>query len=247
MEIQVVHCQYGECSNGNAPVDFNIPNMAFCSNECYEQVMQKRFSSAGILLVSDHEGSPVICLGSDKHRRGKAKLSDPDTYGVEIFGGSREYDIDTDARDTAIREVREESGLNIDPIKLRKYLTHAPVIVKEFMQKGERVYYVVFLVNISGIDTFAMRKAWQSRVLHGAGYACTEMDVCFQFTNTINIINTENSWKTLSDVSDPITICKYHLPVIERARENGYLEATLAYLPSLNKLGIWKEGDYIQK
>lgn len=237
--VQVVNCQYGDCANKNPQVNYKIPNMAFCSQECYEQVMQKRFSSAGILLVSEHEGVPAICLGSDKHRRNNNDFCDPSTYGVEIFGGAR--DSDTDARDTAVREVREESGIDIDPVKLRKYLTYAPVIVKEFVQRGERVYYVVFLVNISGIDTVAMKKAWQSRVLHGAKYACTEMDMCFQFTNV------KGTWQAVNKSTEkPITICKYHVPVIDRALKNGYLEATLAYLPSLNKLGIWT-GAYLLK
>jgi hypothetical protein len=240
---QILYCQYDDCEYGNRAVNPNVANMAFCSNECHLQVMVRRFSSAGVILVSpDDLGAPIITMGSDRNRRNKASIHDPTTYGIEIFGGSRDKDIDS--RDTAIRELREESGIDIDPIGLRKYLTHTPVIVKPFTNKGIKTYYVVFIINITGICPNNMKQAWQSRVLNGSSYASTEMDLCYQMKYIDGV------WKDIQEKDpekDPITLCKYHVPVINKAVTNGYLVAALKYLPSVNSIGIWQKDRYILK
>ena len=238
---ELPRCQYTDCQHGRGTVKYEIAHMAFCSQECHDAVMIRRYSSAGVLPVSSLGGKPSICLGSDKNRRRDLSLSDPVAYGLEIFGGAR--DKDAHAEITANREFREESGINIDRDTLAKYLAYAPVVVKPFIQKGQLVYYVVFLLHIEDLNTVVMNKAWQSRVSAGSAYECTEMDMCFQ------LVIDHGEWKLAnsalgSETAMP-TICKYHLPVLNRVADEGYLTAVLEHLPSVNSLGIWQPGSYL--
>jgi 8-oxo-dGTP pyrophosphatase MutT (NUDIX family) len=261
--IKILQCQRYGCAQD---VNLDLPHAAFCSIACMKEVLSINWESAGMLFVLDGsklspstsqstQPIPVICIGSDRGRRNGRPIDQG--YGLEIFGGSRDS-TDKDAIETAIRETREESGLDFDQRRMHILLEEAPLIVKAFPKDGRQVYYVIFLVHLEKLELDKMYKAWQSRVLHGAPYASTEMDRCFFLQYVKN--GNSGQWQFFSTNNLPLEldglplssaiiprICKYHLPVLEAIVESGLLESSLELLPTLNSLKIWEEKRYICK
>jgi hypothetical protein len=217
-------CQRPSC---NGTISREIANMAFCSQSCHDYIWNN-YNGASILPVHNYRGTGALCciLGSDRKRRKFTRYIGIE-FGLEIAGGARD-EIDNDPIDCAIREFREEFGVDIDIAIMRRILLKSPIQIKAFRKK----FYIVFSVHMTNLSTKKMHSAWKVRKEAGADYSCIEMDKFY------HVMWSGQNWIDYK-TGRSMHICDCDRGIIYNILPNF---PNIVKLTSLNKTGAWNGG-----